>query len=84
LLVALWTFTSTLNTSFVRLAAFHLSNPLAAIHTLYGQHTIAATWYEDSDKRFGKEIDAERLIVGTTGSNRRDRFGVMKAGLKLA
>lgn len=67
------------STSFVHLAHFRLTSPMALVHDLSGSVDPARTWKEDGLGVFSHESDGDRLNVGpVTNSRGETAFGVRK------
>jgi hypothetical protein len=49
----------------VRLAAIHLNDPVATVQGLYARQDPVKSWESDTTKRFGVELEEDRLSVGT-------------------
>ncbi|PPQ97614.1 hypothetical protein CVT26_002372 [Gymnopilus dilepis] len=64
LYIALRIIIATWGIQYVQLAALHLSDPLTMMQMLYGHPDPVLTWETDSNKRFGAEMEEERLSIG--------------------
>jgi len=62
----------------VRLAAIHLNDPVATVQGLYARQDPVKSWEYDTTKRFGVELEEDRLSVGTV------RYDPAQPGLVFA
>ncbi|KAF9001721.1 hypothetical protein BDQ17DRAFT_1490130 [Cyathus striatus] len=67
-------------TSYVHLASAHLSDPLTAVHSLYGPKDALCTWKDKTLEKFGTETDEDRLNIGEFNDDYGGRiFSVLKS-----
>ncbi|KAF8955570.1 hypothetical protein BDZ97DRAFT_280215 [Flammula alnicola] len=78
LLVILRTIQASRNVSYVHLAALYLKDPIMTVQRLYGHADPVLSWEDRSDKTFGAESEADRLLVGPALSGPHTVFAVTK------
>ncbi|KAF8955571.1 hypothetical protein BDZ97DRAFT_1926616 [Flammula alnicola] len=78
LLVILRTIQASRNVPYVHLAALYLKDPIMTVQRLYGHADPVLSWEDRSDKTFGEESEADRLLVGPALSGPHTIFAVTK------
>ncbi|KAF8955542.1 hypothetical protein BDZ97DRAFT_1856784 [Flammula alnicola] len=69
---------SSRNVPYVHLAALYLKDPITMVQRLYGHADPVLSWEDQSDKKFGTESEADRLLVGPALSGPYTIFAVTK------